>query len=99
MALSLDEFVQRLTDSGLLSVEIAAYIDTLPADQKPTDGEALAKKLVADKQLTRFQAQQVWKGKTKGKGLSSATMSSSTKLVRAAWAWSSKPAIGLWNGS
>jgi hypothetical protein len=40
-------------------------IAALPTDQQAGDAEAFAKKLVADKKLASFQAQQVWKGKGK----------------------------------
>ncbi len=45
MAIALEQFVQYLTDSGLISAdEVSAFQDTLP--EVPTDGEMLAKQLV-----------------------------------------------------
>ena len=67
MTVILDQFRQTLRESGLLSdVEIDAVLDMLPPEQKPTDGEGLAKVLVKYRKLTKFQAQAVYQGKTKG---------------------------------
>ena len=67
MTVILDQFRQTLRESGLLSdAEIDAVLDMLPPEQKPTDGEGLAKVLVKYRKLTKFQAQAVYQGKTKG---------------------------------
>ena len=59
----LTDFTQQLTDSGLMSAdEVRAFVEGLPADARPTDGAALAKALVKDKRLTKFQAQQLYDG-------------------------------------
>ena len=62
----LTDFTQQLTDSGLMSAdEVRAFVEGLPADARPTDGAALAKALVKDKRLTKFQAQQLYDGEGK----------------------------------
>ena len=45
--------------------EVEAFIDSLPDEKKPDDGAALAKELVRQKKLTKFQAQAIYQGKTK----------------------------------
>jgi len=64
---SLEQFVQHLTASGLMSAaEVTAFQDALPPDRKPKDGEALAREMFRANKLTRYQAQAVYQGKTKG---------------------------------
>ena len=46
--------------------EVSAFIDSLPPDKKPEDGAALARELVRQKKLTKFQAQAIYQGKTRG---------------------------------
>ena len=66
MAFPVEQFVARLTESGLMSGdEIDAFLSALPPDKKPVDGEQLARELVRLKVLTRFQAQSVYSGKAK----------------------------------
>lgn len=66
MPLSVEEFVDRLQRSGLMSARsIDSFIRTLPPDSQPEDGEALARELVRANKLTRYQAKAVYKGKTK----------------------------------
>ncbi|MBC7819067.1 MAG: protein kinase [Planctomycetaceae bacterium] len=66
MPLSRDEFTKQLADSGLMSAdEVRAFVEGLPADARPIDGETLAKSLVKAKKLTKFQAQQLYDGKGK----------------------------------
>jgi formylglycine-generating enzyme required for sulfatase activity/serine/threonine protein kinase len=67
MGVTLEKFVQHLTASGLMSAaEIASFQDTLPPDRKPRDGETLARELVRANRLTKYQAQVLYQGKTKG---------------------------------
>lgn len=62
----LTDFTQQLTDSGLMSaVEVCAFVEGLPADARPANGEQLAKAFVKDKKLTEFQAEQLSAGKGK----------------------------------
>ncbi|MBX3450935.1 MAG: protein kinase [Planctomycetaceae bacterium] len=62
MALTRDEFLNRLRDARVLPeadwLKLAA---TLPASL--TDGEAVARELVKQRQLTAFQAQQIFAGR------------------------------------
>lgn len=67
MTVSLEQFIQHLTQSGLMSAtEISSFQDTLPLDRKPKDAETLARELVRANKLTRYQAQVVYQGKVKG---------------------------------
>ena len=67
MTVSLEQFVEHLTQSGLMSTsEVSSFQDTLPPERKPKDGEALARELVRANRLTKYQAQAVYQGKTKG---------------------------------
>lgn len=64
MALSRDETVQRLTSSDLMDAdEVAAFLANVPADQQPADGEQLARLLVKQNHLTKYQAEQIYAGK------------------------------------
>ena len=67
MEVVLSQFTKSLTKSGLMTTdEVQAFIDGLPPDKRPTDGKTLAQELVRHKKLTKFQAQAVYQGKTKG---------------------------------
>ena len=67
MPISVAQFIERLTESGLLSAtEIATFQDSLPPDQRPKDVQAMAASLVKAGKLTKYQARQVYSGKTKG---------------------------------
>ncbi len=64
VTMRVDQFVRQLDDSTLMSADdVAALIDSLPAEKKPQDGEQLAKELVRQKKLTAYQAQQIYAGK------------------------------------
>ena len=64
MTIPLDQFVSQIVDSSLASADdVAALIDSLPAEKKPQDGEQLAMELVRLKKLTAYQAQQIYAGK------------------------------------
>lgn len=64
MALSLDQFVERLSQSGLIpAAEIKAFLDSLPPTDHPANGESLAQILVRAGTLTRYQAVAVVQGK------------------------------------
>ena len=72
MAVSLDQFSKQLADSGVMTdSDLRAFIETLPADSKPTDGEQLAKRLVREKKISAYQAQVVYSGKGKSLTLGS----------------------------
>jgi len=67
MPLVLDQFVQWLADSGLMTrAEIDAVLDSLPSSDKPQSGEDLAKLLYKRGKLTKYQAEALYRGKTKG---------------------------------
>ena len=67
MAVILDQFVHSLVDSGLMSAdEVQAFIDGLGPENRPTTSEDLAKLLFQRKKLTKFQAQAIYQGKSKG---------------------------------
>ena len=64
---TLEVFIQTLTDSGLMTPdEVQAFLTTLPADKRPTDAEALAREMFKRGKLTKFQAQAIFQGKTRG---------------------------------
>ena len=64
---SLDEFARRLTESGLMTdQELRQVVDPLPLAQRPAAAETLARLLVQKGLLTKYQAQAVYQGKTKG---------------------------------
>src|SRR5579864_4164822 len=63
MAIPLEQFVKHLEDSGILAVDTIG--DFLPPKASPRDGEDLARELVRQKKLTKFQAEEVSKGKGK----------------------------------
>ena len=66
MEIILNQFIKSLAESGLMkNGDIQRFIDGLPPDKKPDDGAALARELVRQKKLTKFQAQAVYQGKTK----------------------------------
>ncbi len=63
MAVPLEKFVQQLEDSGVIAGETLK--DFLPPKASPTSAEELALELVRKKKLTKFQAEEVSKGKGK----------------------------------
>lgn len=63
MAVPLDKFVKQLEDSGILAGDTLK--DFLPPKSDPKDAEELALELVRKKKLTKFQAEEVSKGKGK----------------------------------
>ena len=67
MKVVLSQFKKSLVASGLMTAdEVEAFIDGLPPEKRPKDGTALAQILVRHKKLTKFQAQAIFQGKTKG---------------------------------
>ena len=63
MPLPLEKFVQQLQDSGILAGDTIQ--DFIPPNATPKDSEDLARELVRKKKLTKFQAEEVYKGKAK----------------------------------
>jgi formylglycine-generating enzyme required for sulfatase activity len=67
VAVSLEQFVQHLTQSGLMSApEIAAFQDSLPPLKRPKDAETFAQELISAHKLTRYQAHLVQQGEVTG---------------------------------
>ena len=67
MPLVLEQFVQSLQASGLMSgQEIQDFLESLSANEKPKSGGDLAKLLFRKGELTKFQAEAVYRGKGKG---------------------------------
>ena len=67
MAISLGQFIENLTRSGLVSAdEISAFQESLPPDKRPSDPQGLARELIQAGMLTRYQAAAVYHGKIKG---------------------------------
>src|SRR3954471_2832354 len=66
MAMPLDIFVDHVVDSKLLTADdVRHLVDALPEDNRPNDGEQLARELVKQKKLTAYQAQVIYQGKGK----------------------------------
>jgi serine/threonine protein kinase len=67
MAVTLEQFAEKLTKSGLFSAEeLSAFQEGLPPQRRPKDARDLTRELILAGRLTRFQAQAVYQGKTKG---------------------------------
>ncbi len=67
MSISLDEFVQSLTDTGILPPEeVTSLVSSMPEDRGPVDVEKLAKELVRQQKLTRFQASVIFRRQSRG---------------------------------
>ena len=67
MAVLLEQFVQTLSDSGLMTTEeVQRLLSRLPENDKPKDGQEMATLLYRQGKLTKFQAQAVYHGKAKG---------------------------------
>ena len=65
MALSSEQFLNQVVASELLAQEdVSAVISAIPDDRRPKDGEQLARELVRQKKLTKYQAEQVYAGNT-----------------------------------
>jgi serine/threonine protein kinase len=63
MAVPLKQFVKNLEDSGILAGDTLK--DFLPPRSEPKGAEELARELVRKKKLTKFQAEEVYRGKGK----------------------------------
>ncbi len=67
MAVLLDQFVQTLSDSGLMTKEdVQQLLVGMSDDDKPKTGEEMAKLLFRQGKLTKFQTESVYKGRSKG---------------------------------
>jgi serine/threonine protein kinase len=66
MAITVEQFIERLSASGLMSpAEVSQFQDSLPSERRPKDVQQLAQALVQHGKLTKYQAQAVYQGKTK----------------------------------
>lgn len=63
MTVPLEKFVKLLEDSGIIAGDTLK--DFMPPNASPKDAEELAKELVRQKKLTKFQAEEAYKGKAK----------------------------------
>ena len=64
---SVDEFVQRITSSGLMTVaEVSAFVSTLPADKQPKTAEELARPDAPPGPAYQVSGPSVYQGKTRG---------------------------------
>ena len=63
MANALEQFIQQLEDSGILARDSLG--EFLPPNAAPKNAEELARALVRQRKLTKFQAAQLWQGKGK----------------------------------
>ena len=61
MAISLEKFIQQLADSGVLDGQTLQAF--LPPRAAPRDAEDLAWELVRHKKLTKFQVEEISRGK------------------------------------
>lgn len=67
MSISIDEFVQSLTETGILPPdELSSIVGSLPVDKTRVDVERLARDLVRQQKLTRFQASAIFQGQSRG---------------------------------
>ncbi len=66
MSGQIERFLNNADASGLLTAEeISEFIESLPADRRPENSEQLARELVRQNKLTKYQAEQIYAGKTK----------------------------------
>ena len=66
MSVSLERFVQNLTQSGLMSAaDIASFQDSFPPDKRPRDAQTLVTALYRAGKLTKYQAKAVYEGRGK----------------------------------
>lgn len=67
MSISLDEFVRSLTETGILPAEeVTSIVSSLPEDRAGVDVEKLARELVRQQKLTRFQASVIFRRQSRG---------------------------------
>jgi len=63
MALALDQFVKQLADSGIIAP--GKLKEFIPPNAQPKDAQELAQLLVQQKQLTKYQAQEIYQGRSR----------------------------------
>jgi hypothetical protein len=60
MAVPLDQFIKQLEGSGILAGDTLQNF--IPPKSSPKDAEELARELIRQKKLTKFQAEEVSRG-------------------------------------
>ncbi len=66
MAITLEEFIAHLDEIGLMSAdEVNDFLDELPLNRQPGSARRLVQEMLRHKRLTQFQADLMFKGKTK----------------------------------
>ncbi|HWA97966.1 MAG TPA: hypothetical protein VG713_05715, partial [Pirellulales bacterium] len=63
MAIALEQLVKQLTDSSI--IDPGKLGEFIPPKSHPKDADELARELVKQNQLTKFQAQQILAGRVK----------------------------------
>src|SRR2546430_1682975 len=63
MAMALEQFVKQIEDSGVIAP--GRLENFVPPKAHPKDAQELARQLVQTKQLTKFQAQEIYHGRAK----------------------------------
>ena len=64
MSMPVDAFVGLVVDSQFLTAdELRQFIESVPHDRRPQDGEQLARELVKQKRITAYQAKAIYLGK------------------------------------
>ncbi len=67
MSITLDEFVRSLTETGILAPEeVSSIVSNLPEDRAGFDVEKLARELVRQQKITRFQASVIFRRQSRG---------------------------------
>lgn len=63
MTVTIEQFTQRLAAAGVIpDDDLHAWIAALPLENRPTDCEQLARELIRQRKLTKFQAEQIYMG-------------------------------------
>ncbi|MFH1264575.1 MAG: serine/threonine-protein kinase, partial [Planctomycetota bacterium] len=66
MALTLEQFIDYLSDIGFMAAdEVYDFLDELPVDNQPRSARRLVQEMLEREKLTDFQAQLMFKGRTK----------------------------------
>lgn len=66
MAVSVEEFIEYLAEIGFMAPdEIEDFLEQLPLNEQPSDARKLVREMLQHKKLTKFQADFMFKGKTK----------------------------------
>ena len=66
MALSIDQFINEISSSGMIpAAELFSWMSSIAEVDRPKTSEELARQLVKQKKLTKFQAEQIYAGQGK----------------------------------